>query len=485
MICETMAMMGLSFMGAGGPPDIAGRKESDLYPVRCNYELVSSADKCDVVIEAAEIAWEAQVLQAGHQPPTLDDAGWVEIYLTDNLTGPWSAWTMCDRFQDAVTGDGMNSCPAYVSIHPEIPDQDMQTYVAHEFNHVLQFATDYSEPAYLIWEATASAWEGWTYPSLPSYVSYVQDFQADPWVGLMGDGMYVASVTGRWTFYEYGGAVWNMHMDNAYGDGTGWLGGAQLWAAAAQEGQPPGVENEPDIIDAYDAITGDWKVALLELSIQRARMGTDYNPDWAVFTQDIPSASTEISLEAQLDAADLPVTVTPQYMPFETGSVFIQVTGLAQGESIELTLQGDPEVSWGTFVTEALQSNFAMESSITWTGSGGDIYLGCANLGREDFDADPSNQFWGSFPGELEQYDVTLTVQRVELATDSADTGEGGTPQEPDTGALDSADGSKAGGCSCSSTGSRKHGWLLLPALLFLYRGRRGQGAPAHHGARS
>jgi uncharacterized protein (TIGR03382 family) len=339
-----------------------------------------------------------------------------------------------------------------------LPRGLLPIYVAHEFNHVLQFATDFTEPYLPMWEATASAAELWTYPDDDLDRGPIRDFQAEPWLGILGDGYMVPD--NNWSLYEYGAVVWILHLDNTWGDGLGSTGPA-LWAAAEQDGWT----NEPDMIDAYDSLTGGWHEALMDLHVQRARLGTDDPPDWGA---DWTQSGFAVAVVDEVEASDLPVSLSPEQGPIQTGVVYVAITNATPGEPFTLSIDGATTVDWGLLVVDGADSTWEVGRELTWTANTGTLIFGAVNLAEDGWDADRS----------LRQAEPVLNVWGIDgPGDDGGDGGDDGGSTDGDgdggdDGVGGNTDGEDKGGCS--TTGGAPVGWAVAPLLLLgLIRRRR------------
>ncbi len=267
-------------------PDAVAFVDGSGHPIRCHH-LEGQAALCGVVLAALDEAWSVQVDGLGFAAP-LPDGGLggsdaLDVYLAhDGTGGAGGAYVICegdeaDPCVDAVAGDGRASTPTYIVIDPDTPAADLRGYAHHEFNHVCQYATDFEEPFLAVWEGTAVAAEHWTDPTAPLDPGPIADYQVTPWASaVLQDGYWLDETYGIWSWYEYGATVWVRWMDERHGDGAGSLGPA-LWQAFAND---PG-ENEPDVLDAWDTLGGDWRTDLPDFVRMRARLGTDTQPEWA------------------------------------------------------------------------------------------------------------------------------------------------------------------------------------------------------------
>ncbi len=139
---------------------------SDIRPLKVWFDgdHENSAEIAPAVLRAIEEAWDFQVDTLGFAAPVLPDATGgpeFDVYLIQYEE--WSAYVAADAYTDRVPGDGLNSTSAYMVIDNRLPIEAVPSYTAHEFNHVVQFATDFSEPTLPLWEGTATAAQGWTF----------------------------------------------------------------------------------------------------------------------------------------------------------------------------------------------------------------------------------------------------------------------------------------------------------------------------------
>lgn len=409
------------------PPSV-GSVDSDVRPVRCHWEAAPSRPLCDEVIEGIEAAWSLQVDGLGWPEPIGDDDGILDVYVSSDAGGGAYAY---GPWEDAEVIDGRMASPAYIVIDPAFETWIYWTML-HEFNHVLQYSIDASEGRYVAWEGTATAVESWSDPELLPMDDYIVDFQATPWVGLLGDGWMLEEDYGIWSLYEYGAAMWLFHLDATTGDGAG-SAGLDLWLNNAQ----PSWDNEPDFVDAAGMATGNWVDGWMDFSMDRVAVGTANTPEWAATYGD---AKFAIGVEASAVAAELPLSVTPAFMPFQTGAVYAEVTGLTAGQTLVVEADGDPSVRWAMFAVDGEDSDWSEGSMFEWTVQGDTVVVGAVNLGPEGFDADDP----------IEAADLQLNIR---LGDGSAAEGEG----------------TKVTGCACSARSAPSGSawvWALLMAIV-------------------
>ena len=436
MLCQTLMLLTFPTKSPMLRPASVGSVDSEVRPVRCHWENAIHASLCDEAIAGIEAAWSLQVDGLGWPESLMDEDGILDVYVSSDAGGGAYAY---GPWEDAEIIDSRAVSPAYIVIDPGF-DTWFYWTMLHEFNHVLQYSIDVTEPRYVPWEGTATAVESWSDPSLLPMDEYIEDFQATPWVGLLGDGWMLDEELSIWSLYEYGAALWLFHLDATTGDGRG-SAGLDLWLNGAQSSW----ENEPDFIDAAGMATGTWVDGWMDFAIDRVAVGSGAPPEWAA-TYGAPQFA--IGIEASVTAAELPITITPTYMPLQTGAVYAEVTGLDVGERIVIEADGDDSVRWAVFAVDGEDGDWVERSSMNWVADSASVVVGAVNLGPGSFDSDDP----------IEASDVRLTIRRG---------GPDGEPGDP-----------KVTGCGCSAAtdnGSRNGMVLgLLGVALVGWRRRSG-----------
>ena len=365
----------------------------------CHYNQEVDKEHCLELLGWVDEAWTIQVDGMGLVAPVSDgelggsDA--LDIYLSSEGTGgAGGAYVTCDAGDadecvDAVQGDGRNGASAYIVIDPDTDPAQLRQYVHHEFQHVTQYATDFAEPSLSTWEGTAMAAERWTDPTAPLDPGPIADYQAAPWASaVLQDGYFLDGAYGfEDSWYEYGAATWLLWLDAQHGDGAGSVGPA-LWAALAQEG----AVNEPDVLDAWDALLGTgaqataWKTDLMAFEADRARMGTDAGPDYLAFA----GADAYAWREGRLQGED---AVTPSSPPYPLG-MSLWDRDVDNFDVIELRVDGDNAVEWAIIAVQGGETSTwwgpdAINGSAVWQPpDDGPATIGVINLGGAGFDAD-------------------------------------------------------------------------------------------------
>lgn len=395
-------------------PVSLGSHTSDLYPLRVHWTLDGHQDRAATVLEAAELAWQVQVDELGFAAPVLPDAQdgpELDIYLAD--LAPWEGWAWAPLQEDFTPGDGHMGAPAWIAFDRELPQEWLASYTVHEFNHVLQYATDFNEPSINFWEATAVAAQYWTLGDEGWWDADVADFQAHPWAPvLLGDGYVLQDDFGiDDSWFEYGAGLWVMALD-AWLDDAGGATGPALWEAAANEGW----SNEPDMVDAVVEVAGSLGGALDEIAYRRwTWQGLPGSESWGP-DERVPAVD--------LVAADLPLTVDPDPAPRITGQAFVVVAGVGIDD---LVVQ--------------VSSAAGLRSSLTLFEDGDAVVVALSNLGTDGWDGDDDPWVAGD--------------QRILLSLR-------GQQPDPDGGDDD------GDGCSCQAVDRSPGAGLSLLALAYL-----------------
>ncbi len=321
-------------------PASIGSVTSARHPITVHWDREDNEAKAASVLGYAELAWDVQVLELGFPAPYLPDGDIegpeLDIYLTDRLAA-MEAWVWSEEYTDQVAGDGLSSTWGFIALSADLPDDWVANYTVHEFNHVLQHATDFTESTYNVWEATAVAAQYATLGEAGFWEEYVADYQGYPWApALVGDGYYLDDHYGIWSYFEYGAGLWVQHVDRVVGAGDG-TALAALWLAAANEGS--GLE--PDIVDAALEVTGQDLPGLLNgLARTRWLVGDRWDD------RGLPEAAgwgpaLQVPVDGETSTAQLPVVYTPVWAPQITGQAFVQ--GSHHGDGGTLTVEATSE----------------------------------------------------------------------------------------------------------------------------------------------
>jgi hypothetical protein len=344
----------------------------DPYPLLIWYDPSHphSVEILDDIADTLRAAWQVQVDELGFRPPILPDdldGPEFDVYLIEYQ--PFAAYVSADLpYEDVGDGDGYNAATAYMVVDRRLPARWVPSYLAHEFNHVLQYATDWTEPTLPIWEGTATSAQEWTVGPAGMWEIDVPSLQeASRFPTLTGDSYAIYYEYGIGYTFEYGAAFWVRFLDEKHGAGDG-RAGARLWENAAQEGLP----NEPDAVDAF-AATGraDAGALLNEFALVRLLTGDDWDPRGL---SDAGGWGPEYAVPADpLDADTLLGEHTPSLgPPMITGQVFweLDVAGLDDGATLRIEAPSASGLGTGLMVA-------------TWSEDGGVDQLATVDEGEE------------------------------------------------------------------------------------------------------
>jgi hypothetical protein len=138
------------------------------------------------------------------------NAGQTDVYLT-NLPRGLYGYTTTDP------GNSGRKIPGYLVLDNDykgfdgVPVNLMQVTMAHEYNHVLQFAIDNFQDSWMF-ESTATFMENNVFPNVNDYINFVPPFAGNPFSPL--------AEPDRQAFKLYGSAVWNHYLASQYGPGV-------------------------------------------------------------------------------------------------------------------------------------------------------------------------------------------------------------------------------------------------------------------------
>ncbi len=464
----------VAYAGESDRPASVGYVDSEEYPIRVHYGREQDADRAaDTVLPAAERTWGVQVDEMGWPPPANDDGlggnDSFDLYLTDEDTYG-GAWTW-GPYEDVTRGDDWFSVAAFVALDQRgITDADMEAFVAHEFNHALQYAIDGAEYTLFVWESTATAMEELAVPESDIYMIDIGEFNSLPFESILFDG-YSDEIMdeSEYSYYEYGGSIVGLFIEEAYGsyDGTTLLA---LWLALAQGSDA----NEPDYVDALDTIGGTaaptYQDVYLGLTEYRMFVGDD--DDGAHYDEGADwGRGAKVATEARLSLSTLAgSSVSPRDQPYDLGASYWAIDmDDEDGGFLQLSLAGAEDAEWGIVATAWIDSGPArvvrergaegaiVTAELDLTGAT-QVMIGIANLGREGLDAEDRQH---------PRADFTLSFARSATRGEDPDPD---TDTDADTDAdtaedIDGEDGAGACGCHAAPT-SHPAGLLLLAAAL-------------------
>jgi hypothetical protein len=331
-------------------PQAVGFIDSAIYPMRVHYRREDDAARvANVVLPALEQSWAETIDEMGWPAPPSDgyaggsDA--LDIYLTNEGTGGGAyVW---GGGPDVLYGDTWYTVPSYMAIDETLPDIEMLYYAAHELNHVSQYAIDGVESSTFVWESVADAVAVMVDETQP-YIRWggVPSFQEFPFLSLVFDS-YRREVRDydSWSYYEYGGLIFPMFLEQHYGlnDGATMLA---LWDGLAQ----PTPGDEVDFLDALASIEPNGSLAALytEFAVWRMFAGElddgQHFEDGALWTEEY-----QVGVEATFDLSNVDGFVgEPVHLPYDLGTNYYVVElGAGTDEVLQVDVTGDPGAHWG------------------------------------------------------------------------------------------------------------------------------------------
>jgi len=423
---------------------------SETYPIRVHWSQAGDRGRAVEVMGWAELSWAVQVDELGFREPVLPDdthGPELDIYLSD-LPGN-EGWTWYEPV-DVVTGDGYMGATVYIELARELPMSWYASYVSHEFNHALQNATDFTEESTTVREASSVAAQLWTVGHDDAYWDWdVPDFQALPWVPvLVGDGWWLWDYMEIWSFYEYGAALWMIHLDEVHGDGDGSMG-PRLWEAMAAETW----SGEPDVAEGLQTVTGlDLGGALCSIARSRVLVGELWD-DRGLADAEAWGEEQMVPMAAELALDDLPTDVAPDPAPAVTGQAFFDVALDGRDGDLEVRVESEDELGsallvlwWGD--DGSVGEEVGSDQVVLPTEGVERVIVALTNLGPPGWDA--------------EDYAWDGGDQVVHFEYWEPDTYPGDEEEDPTS-------------CGCVGAGAAT-GWWALPLGLILARRRRGGG---------
>lgn len=379
-------------------------------------EIVSSS-YLEVLSTALEDAWTEEVDVLGWPPPQGSDAYAVQVILT-NLPSDQPFGGV------ALSADCEGQAVGYFLLNTDFWYRDvdyLQDVPAHEFNHLLQYASgaDYSgRRSAFFYESTAVWVEDLVHDETNTYaIDFLPGWLADP-------GTTLTSYTYA-TGLQYAHFVWDLYLDEG-------VGGPELVRDLWTESE--------DGVPAVDLAVEATGQPLPELWAGfLARMAAFDVSDQEVFQGALESGS-----EAFYAVDDeIPASGDSPASPEALGATFLHLVGPA-GQGLRFTLRGEDADGWvaGGEDAAGLVTAIAEDGMLDLSFSGSEAWIGVGPTARDAGD-------W------------SWSAEAV------ADTG---------SEALDSAQPApteKSPGCTCQSLGGAPEGAALEPmALLALALGR-------------
>jgi hypothetical protein len=344
--CSTGAMLAAAFVvlmaiegGAAAGP-VVGCAESTAYPIKVCWDTDTAEDQqlAEQTVTDADGIYGILIEQVGLSVPwRLDEAGSPEpglyVFITD-LGSDISA--SVDPVAD-VPSTPSADCAVTLSLNRS-SGHFGRFALRHEISKAMQMADDCVEAVHegLVMYLTlliSKIQDPSRYEMMLGWMAgqYIGTFQANPYMALDYDDPYNTELD----MYPYGHALFDMYIDERWGDGMGDII-AEISRATRQDGTvviTDGVpalaagENEPDLYDAVDTVLaedgGSFWDAVKEFSVWRIFTGELADANHFEYGASLPG----IIVDSVYGMGELPINdAVPMNGPAETGSSYIDLT---------------------------------------------------------------------------------------------------------------------------------------------------------------
>jgi hypothetical protein len=305
---------------------------SSSHPALVHYRSPSERDMAMTVLGLVDHSWDVEVGTLGFRPP-IDDGGRCgpdgafDVFL-------WAGHDEC--FVDVIGEDASTAYDdryAYLVVDPwgTYGGPILDTTVAHELDHAMQAADDWSDAA-IVYEMTSVFIEDLVYDADNEYVAQIVDFQANPDWSLDHDDGYA-------TWYMYGSALYLRFLRDRYWAGDGAFIGAMWYALRSPADERPNFE---DALDAMLRAKAGIGFVDSVVEFERWRVYTGTRDDGAHFREGATFAEPTRLATAHTTGASIALS------PMELGAQYIELArGPSDPSKITVSLTGaSTEVLW-------------------------------------------------------------------------------------------------------------------------------------------
>jgi hypothetical protein len=306
---------------------------SSAHPALVHYRVPDERAMAEQVLGLLDHSWDVEVGTLGFRPP-LDDTG------RCGPDGTFDAflWAGHDECYVDVTGENAatpyDDRTAFLVVDPwgSYGSKILDTTVAHEFNHSLQAADDWSDVP-IVYEMTAVFIEDLVYDQDNEYVGQIVDFQAHPDWSLDYNDNYD-------TWYMYGSALYLRFLRDRYWSGDGSFVGA-MWQGLRSPADVP----HPDFEDSLEALLrAKAGVGFVDsvVEFERWRVYTGTRDDGAHFREGATFAEPARLATVHTTGGSVALS------PMELGTQYIELArGAGEPASVTVSLSGaSTEVVW-------------------------------------------------------------------------------------------------------------------------------------------
>jgi MYXO-CTERM domain-containing protein len=389
---------------SAGQPAYAGYVDSVSHPgLRVHYPADMTEAAAQAVLDAADSAWDAQVTGMGYpSPATVDESDAVipglYVYIESGGYGSYVE-PMGDNPSTPRTDCTLRAILASDSTGPGA----LQTTMPHVFNQTMTMSADCGEP-FTASEHTSVAVTLLLYPNDPTLKQYLlPTFQDNPQHGLY---CYI----GSHQLFHYGGGLFDVFLEDRYGDYDGKLL-ATVWTAAEQDGTVTvsggwpalSVPNHPNIVEATSTVLAPTTFADAFGEFAQWRYFVGNRDDGQHFRDGSKWTGSEVAIDTTLALASLPVVHgSPVEAPNALGTVYVELAlaGLEPDRGVRFGFKGDPGAAWrvdalllrsdatADVQPVTLDDTQSGEVTLSELGAYATATFVVSNLGAPDFDPD-------------------------------------------------------------------------------------------------
>lgn len=316
------------------PYSVATSVAGHLATVRVHYRAAAEEPTALDVLGLAAVSLPRQLDVLGFRLPPSDGGRCgpdeaIDIFLWRDA--PMTYTDLVSEARDTPWDDG----PPYVVLDAfgELGGRYLASTVTHELSHVLQAADSWYD-APIAYEMTAMYVEDVLHDEDDNYLELIEDYQRRPDRSVDWDDGYE-------TFFMYGSCIFLQYLEaRFFQDDPAFIG--RVWHGMRNHPD----ENEPDFLDALDAVLAPHGRGFADTVLEFAR--------WRWYTgrrddgRHLPEAGAhpaeaEVPLWASLSlgAEDAYVDLRPMLF----GTHFIALDG-DEGTRWEVEVGGDPTVQW-------------------------------------------------------------------------------------------------------------------------------------------
>jgi MYXO-CTERM domain-containing protein len=305
------------------------------FPVIVFYQDMALQGKAERVLAAMITSYQREVVDWGFWPPHIEPGQPGYFVFLANAGGAAGYTAPYAENPDTPHTDAYT----YIFVEPSLSLTQIDSTVAHEFNHACQAAMDILELR-SFFENTASYIEIPVFPdAAPLAAAVFPYFQNRPYLPLE-----YRVPDGPTDGYEYGGALWPLFLAHAYGGGDPSFV-RQIWEGTVQNG----FDNEPDYFDAIEQhVPGGIGAAARLFGEHRFHVGMQDDGLHLPSAGEWQGAEPWVTADAfpnQLPILDQ-APALPDTLPQPNGCNYIRFTPEPASPPVRFSFQGDPGADW-------------------------------------------------------------------------------------------------------------------------------------------